>query len=142
MIRRIWHDAAVRSGLRFPATVISICISVAAAASSAVATPCCKACGDNIVTSASLTVQDMNGNIDSHATVTFSIDGGAQQSADCDTDNSAAVGCQSWSVGHDETGRFDIKARSADGSTTGEVVAELESDGCHVVPQTLRITLK
>ena len=76
------------------------------------------------------------------AEVTYSVDGGQDQPAECwdKTDN----GCASWSAGIERVGRFLIRATSGDGtkSTTRSVDVGAREGQCGVATQDVTLTIQ
>jgi hypothetical protein len=87
------------------------------------------------IVSVTATVEDAAGNPIDDATVVYAVDGGAE--AACEN-----LGAGDYACGADEAGDFVITA-DRDGFATGQngVTVEDTDDGCHVVPQTVTVTL-
>lgn len=74
------------------------------------------------------------------ATVTYSVDGGLEEDAEC-VSTAAAGGCEDWVAGWERVGTFVIKAVSADKTSEAEETVVVTKDECHVIGQTLTLTI-
>lgn len=95
--------------------------------------------------SASLSVKviDDKGVVVPDAKVTFSLNGGALQSAECVQPVGGGGGsCAEWTAGVEEAGMFDVKATSADGTKKAEQSITVAQGKCHVIQQQATLTLK
>jgi len=84
-------------------------------------------------------VNDQNA-VQTDAKVTFSVNGGPEQAAQC-VSPSGSVVCASWTAGVEQTGMFTIKAASGDGMKHAQASVTVTSDECHVIGQTVKLTL-
>jgi hypothetical protein len=93
------------------------------------------------IAASSVTVTVVNdvGAVQPDAKVTFSVDGGQEQAAECV--QPAGTGCQSWTAGVEQTGMFTLKAVSGDGLKHAQASATVTSDECHVIGQAVKLTL-
>lgn len=101
------------------------------------------ACPTIASASVQVTVVDAQGAAVVDAKVTYAVDGGAEQQADCVLPAGSA-GCSQWVAGWERTGSFVVRATSADGAkkTEGSVVVVKSTGDCpHPVQQTLKLTL-
>lgn len=92
--------------------------------------------------SVQVSVVDAQGAAVLDAKVTYSVDGGAEQPADCVALSGA--GCSRWVAGWERTGSFVVRAASADGAKQAEaavVVVKSGGDCPHVVQQAVKLTL-
>lgn len=91
-----------------------------------------------------VTVVDAGGNVQRDARVTFTRDGNPEQQAMCNGNQlNPQPPCDRWVTTYEWPGEYVITATSADGSRTGlaQVKVGETSDGCHVITETVRITL-
>jgi hypothetical protein len=98
------------------------------------------ACTLEARSSVSVTVVDVMGIPALDAMVTFSVDGGAEEDAECVT-TAAAGGCEAWVAGYERAGTFVIKAVSADGTAKDEETVTVTKDECHVISQMVELKL-
>jgi hypothetical protein len=90
--------------------------------------------------SVQVTVVDVMGIPALDATVTFSVDGGVEEDAEC-VSTAAAGGCEAWVAGYERAGVFVIKAMSADGTAKAEESVTVAKDECHVISQMVELKL-
>ncbi|MCK6587603.1 MAG: hypothetical protein HUU21_25105 [Polyangiaceae bacterium] len=97
------------------------------------------ACTLEARSSVSVKVNDAMGIPVLDAIVTFSVDGGAEQDAEC-VQTAAAGGCEAWVAGWEVAGTFEIKAVSADGMSQDTETVVVTKDECHVISQSVTLT--
>lgn len=98
------------------------------------------ACTTEARASVQVTVVDVMGVAVLDATVTFSVDGGAEEDAEC-VRTAAAGGCEEWVAGFEQAGAFVVRAESADGAAKDEESVKVTKGECHVTTQTVTLTL-
>jgi hypothetical protein len=98
-------------------------------------------CTDIAAFSMSVTVVNDQAAVQTDAKVTFSVDGSPEQAAEC-LPPASGTGCETWVAGVERTGVFTIKAVSGDGLKHAEGSATVDKDECHVIQQTVKLTLK
>jgi hypothetical protein len=86
-----------------------------------------------------VTVTDGQGAIVPDATVVFSVDGGAEEPAECLAEPGP---CQEWLAGLEQSGKFKIKAASADGIKHAEATVVVTEDECHVISESVTLKLE
>jgi len=98
------------------------------------------ACTEEARSSVTLDVVDENSDPLTDATVTFTIDGGSTEEAECF--DSSTNGCSDYVLAYEQAGVFNI-AVSKDGYITAEesITVGMTDDGCHVDGQVVTITL-
>jgi hypothetical protein len=90
--------------------------------------------------SVQVTVVDVMGIAALDAMVTYSVNGGLDEDAEC-VRPAAAGGCEEWVAGYEQAGAFVIKAVSADGAAKAEESVTVAKDECHVMTQMVELTL-
>jgi hypothetical protein len=90
--------------------------------------------------SVSVTVVDTQGNPQPDARVTFTRNGGPEQQALC-LRNDQPSGCDAWVAEYEQPGEFLVTATSADGARKVQQGVVVDEDECHVLTQTVRLTL-
>jgi len=98
-------------------------------------------CTEEARASVLVTVVDEMDAIQRDAKVTFSVEGRAEQAAECVDPTGAGTSCDSWIGGYEQTGSFTVKAASADGTKHAETTFMVDADECHVETQTIKLTL-
>jgi hypothetical protein len=96
-------------------------------------------CTANLATSVSVRVVDANGAAVPDAKVTYSVDGGASETAGCW--DVVVAGCKQWIAGQERTGHFVVRAESADGTKHDEATADVTEGECHVQGKSVTLTL-
>jgi hypothetical protein len=91
--------------------------------------------------SVGVTVVDPQGTAVEDARVTFSLDEGPEQQAECVGRGTSSGGCAHWAAGWEASGDFLITATSADGKHTAQQRISVGEDRCHVITETVAITL-
>lgn len=91
------------------------------------------ACTDDLRVSLSVRLRDDAGNAVSGADVTYAVDGGAAK--DCEEWGG------DWACGFEEAGSLEISV-VAEGFEPHSEVVQIEADQCHVISQTLDVTLQ
>lgn len=76
------------------------------------------------------------------ALVTYTVDGGASQNAECFNPLGGMGNCEYWVAGYEVAGDFVITATSADGMKTATQMITVAKDQCHVISQSLTLTLQ
>jgi hypothetical protein len=102
-------------------------------------------CSHDVKPSVEITVIALMGEeevVQTDAVVTFSLDGGAEQPAECVTPVTGGGGCEAFRAGLEQTGSFVVKATSADGTKLAEVTVDVDADECHVITQSVKLTLQ
>jgi hypothetical protein len=93
-------------------------------------------------TSVLVTVVGPMGTIVDEAHVTFTVNGGPEQVAEClFSSNTPAKGCTRWMAGRETSGEFTLTATSADGQHTEQLQVSVSGDSCHVITKEVTITL-
>ncbi|MBI5545408.1 MAG: hypothetical protein HY901_16100 [Deltaproteobacteria bacterium] len=115
------------------AIIAMACTIVVVAGSSA----CGTSCTMEARTSVLVTVKDTAGNVVGDAQVTYHVDAGVEQQAQCP--GSTASSCARWTLGYEDAGTFVVVAKSADGTKQAEKSVVVVKDACHV--QTEEVTL-
>ena len=94
-------------------------------------------CSAIAIASVFVTLEAADGALDdgSAATVEYSVDGG--DFSDCVLN----PGTLNYSCGYEEPGSFVVRA-SADGYVPAEATAEVESDECHVITESVTLVLE
>jgi hypothetical protein len=75
------------------------------------------------------------------ARVTFSLDGGPDQQAECSAGGGTSGSCARWTAERERAGDFLIKVTSADGKHSAQQQISVGEDRCHVITETVAITL-
>ena len=89
-----------------------------------------------------VTVVSPMGTIVDDAHVTFTVNGGPEQVAEClFSSNTSAKGCTRWMAGMETSGEFTLTATSADGQHTKQLQVSVSEDRCHVITKDVTITL-
>jgi hypothetical protein len=91
-------------------------------------------CTTIIIPSVMVTVVDDLGSPTTADEVTWSVDGGESQPAECDND-----GCTEWRAGEDAAGEVTVTATLNDQTISDTVTVPMAADGCHVVTQALTL---
>jgi hypothetical protein len=99
-----------------------------------------QSCDDMAMASVSITVVDGTGAAVRDAKVSFTLNGGQSQDAQCV--GGAAGDCRSWTAAYEQAGTFVVTATSADGSKTDRKEAVVTSGSCHVNGVSMTLTLK
>lgn len=99
------------------------------------------ACTTEARSSVDVSVVDATGAVQKDAKVTFSVDGGADEPAEC-VGPSGGGACDAWVAGFERTGSFTVKAESADGTKQASQTVVVTADECHVVSQSMTLTLQ
>ncbi len=86
-------------------------------------------------------VVDTRGNPQPDARVTFTWDGGAEQSALCDGIEQRRDDCDLWVAGYERAGEYVITATSTDGERSARQSVSVTEDECHVHTQQVTLTL-
>ncbi len=105
------------------------------------------ACDDMAVASVSIQVVDVDGNPLAATSVTYTVDGGAEQQAEC-----LSEPCTEWVAGWEVEGEFEITVLYEEtdpedelcmwsASAVESVSVGLTEDECHVDGQVLEVTL-
>lgn len=92
-------------------------------------------CTTEARSSVTVTVVDANGAPVNDAALEYSVDGGAKKECIVPGINASEYVC-----GFEEEGHFTITATS--GILTGTATADVVADECHVIGQTVKLTLK
>lgn len=101
------------------------------------------ACTEEARSSVDVTVVDAMGMAQKDALVTFSVDGAADEEAECISLSGGGAGpCDSWVAGYERSGSFTIKASSADGTKHAQKTVTVAADECHVITQIVTLTLE
>ncbi len=100
------------------------------------------ACDTLAKASVDVEVVDAMGAPQKDAQVTFSVDDGPDEPAECAAAGAAAGSCDRWSAGFERSGTFTVKASSADGTKHASKVVEITADECHVLTQSVTLTLQ
>ncbi len=92
---------------------------------------------------ASVTVQvvDSKGQARPDARVSFTLDGGAAQQAQCNGGSPEQGDCASWVTNYETAGAYVVTATSADGQRSAQERVTVGRDECHVQGQTLTLVL-
>jgi hypothetical protein len=90
--------------------------------------------------SVQVTVVDVMGTPALDATVTYTVNGGLDEDAEC-VRQAAAGGCEEWVAGYEKAGAFVITATSADGAAKDEETVTVAKDECHVITQMVTLSL-
>lgn len=98
------------------------------------------ACTEEARTSVTIQAVDADGAAVPDAVVTYTIDGGAQRSAECSPGPSGA-GCDQWSAGLEESGLFVITATDPAGPA-GTATVVVGEDECHVISESVTVTVQ
>jgi hypothetical protein len=89
-----------------------------------------------------VTVVGPVGTIIEDAHVTFTVNGGPEQAAECHFPSSTpARGCTKWMAGWEASGEFTLTATSADGQSSRQLQVSVSEDRCHVITEDVTITL-
>ena len=89
-----------------------------------------------------VTVAGPVGTIVDDAHLTFTVNGGPEQVAECvSLSDTSAKGCTRWMAGTETSGDFTLTATSADGQHTKQLQVSVSEDRCHVITQEVTITL-
>jgi hypothetical protein len=91
--------------------------------------------------SVGVTVVDTRGNLLRDARVTYTRDGGPVQQAQCFSPSNGAGGCERWWTEPEQPGLFVITATSVDGQRTVQQQVTVTEDECHVLTETVQLTL-
>jgi hypothetical protein len=118
----------------------SLLLSACGGDSNGTGSPSGVECTTEARASVQVTVVDVMGVAVLDATVTFSVDGGVEEDAEC-VRTAAAGGCEEWVAGFERAGAFVVRAVSADGATKDEESVTVTKDECHVTTQTVTLTL-
>ncbi len=100
------------------------------------------ACTTEARSSVTVKVVDAQGMPVSDAVVTYTVDGGASQNAECVNPVGGMGNCQEWVAGYEVAGDFVITAASADGTKMATQMVTVTKDQCHVISQTATLTLQ
>lgn len=100
------------------------------------------ACTTEARSSVTVKVVDAQGMPVTDAVVTYTVDGGASQNAECVNPLGGMGNCQEWVAGYEIAGNFVITATSADGMKTATQMVTVAKDECHVISQTATLTLQ
>lgn len=92
--------------------------------------------------SVNVKVVDAQGMAVTDAVVTFSVNGGADEMAECVNPVGGMGTCQEWVAGWERDGNFTVTATSADGMKTATQMVTVTKDACHVQPQSVTLTLQ
>jgi hypothetical protein len=88
-----------------------------------------------------VTVVDPRGGIQRDARVTFTVDGGPEEQAQCNGTSQPAGQCDRWVTSYERAGEYVITATSADGTRTARTQVRVSEDECHVKTETVQLTL-
>lgn len=88
-----------------------------------------------------VTVEDSAGNLQRTAHVSYIRDSDPEQDATCVDASGSPTGCGIWVAGWELAGDFLITATSADGTRTAQQQVHVDADECHVLTQTVKLTL-
>lgn len=102
---------------------------------------CIPMCAASVNASVQINITDADGNEVPDAIVTYSLDGSAEQPAECIGSTGTDVGCDSWSV-FDEGGTYVIKAESADGTLHAETTVEVNESDCGPITKQADLVLE
>ena len=92
--------------------------------------------------SVSITVVDAQGQVVADAKVTFTIDGGQEQAAQCIEPGDGGA-CSTWVAGAEQSVDFVIKAESRDNTLHAQTAVTVNEGTCHhVEAQVVRLTLE
>lgn len=92
-------------------------------------------CTTEARSSVTVTVVDANGAPVNDAALEYSVDGGPKK--ECTV---LGINASEYVCGFEEDGHFTITATS--GTLTGTATADVVADECHVIGQTVKLTLK
>ncbi|HEY3446689.1 MAG TPA: hypothetical protein VGK67_10015 [Myxococcales bacterium] len=118
------------------AIIAMACVIVVAAGTSACVTTCTAEARASVV----VTVVDAAEKVVTDAKVTFRVDGGVEQKAECQ--GTYANMCDKWHAGLEDSGTFVIVATSADGTKRAEKTVVVKRDECHVQTELVMLVLE
>jgi hypothetical protein len=96
-------------------------------------------CSYNSLPSVVVTVVNPVGTIVDDARVTFRLNGGPEQVAECNPGKSTSGGCTEWVAEWERPGVFTLTATSLNGEHTDQQQISVSEDECHV--NTEKVTL-
>jgi hypothetical protein len=103
-------------------------------------------CTDEARSSVVVSVVDASGAAVHDAVVRFSIDGGAEEMAQCMPISGGGGGtpirCENWIAGWERGGNYTIKVESPDGTRRAEQQLTVTEDECHVKTEQVTLTLR
>jgi hypothetical protein len=101
-------------------------------------------CTDEALASLVVTVVDEGGHPVPDAWVTFRLDGGPQQEAEClqSLDATSPELCLRWVTAWEASGDFLVEATSADGSRFARKQVSVGRGLCHVNPEQVQLVLR
>jgi hypothetical protein len=103
-------------------------------------------CTEEARASVVVSVVDEAGTAIHEAEVRFSIDGGAEEMAQCMGMSGGGgltpIRCENWVAGHERGGNYTIKVKSPDGTRSAEQQLTVTEDECHVQTQQVTLTLR
>jgi hypothetical protein len=88
-----------------------------------------------------VSVVDPQGKAVEDARVTFSLDGGPDQQAECGDRGGTSGGCARWLAEWERPGDFLITVTSADGKQSAHQQISVGEDRCHVITENVTVTL-
>ena len=91
--------------------------------------------------SVQVTVVDTQGRTQRDAHVTFTLNGGPEQNALCDGGANQGGDCTTWVTSYEQAGDYVITATSADGTRSAQSAVTVTEDTCHVITQSVMLTL-
>lgn len=101
------------------------------------------ACSTSLEPSVTIRVVDSSGAVVGDALVTYSLDQGAEQQAECISSprGSTASRCEEWAAGLEQPGTFTLSATSADGTRRATQTVSVQGGVCHVDTQQVQLVL-
>lgn len=103
---------------------------------------CVPVCAAVVVNGVEATVVDANGVAQPDAKVTYTLDDGPEETAECVSTSDDGKGCDTWGLGSGKSGRFVIQAESADGKLHAEATVDVEDGECGPTTEDVTLTLK
>lgn len=100
------------------------------------------ACTEIAVASVQVKVVDASNTVVMDAQVTFTLDGGPVEEAQCAVPPVSGGGCGEWITAYERAGTFVVTAKSADGMKTASQTVLVEKDACHVITESITLTLQ
>ncbi len=105
-------------------------------------TGCIPMCADVVTNGVEAKVVDKDGVNQPDAKVTYTVDGGDEEIADCFGLADDGKGCTSWAVAPGKGGHVVIKAESADGTLHAEATVDVEDGQCGPTTEDATLTLE